>query len=724
MAKLREYRKKRSADATNEPFGDDDAASSDTRGTLSGAFVVHLHDATRRHYDVRLEVGGVLASFAVPRGPSLNPDDKHLAVKTEDHPIEYLEFEDVIPEKQYGAGPMIAWDRGIVEYLEGPAEEEIANGKLHIRLRGMKLRGAWAFVKLAKSVKGDEWLFFKKNDEHASKEKKIIDDLPRSVMSGLTVEELEGAAKIGEKLVARARGAKKLSHDLLAPKKSPLVSAASGTVEGTDFVFDPELDGVRVLATRDGDVVRLVTFGANGAPEDVEAFYPEIVRSMRSLPVARVAIDGQLVALAESGHPSLALLAKRAARFAKGEGPRAAVEQPVVLVATDLLAIGDLDIRSLALEKRRAILTSLLPELGFLRAAPVIGGSLDPIIAFCKAHDIAGVIAKKNDAPYAHGWIWVPSGAAPRSRATVDHEAGDAERALRKVSVSNRGKIFWPEEGYTKGDLVDYYSAIADVILPHVKDRPVILVRYPDGITGKNFYQWNVPPGMPPWVRTISFEEDEHTRRGFLVDEPSTLLYIANLACIPLHILACRVPNIDEADFFTIDFDVKQSELRHAITLAKTLHGILDEIGLPSFPKTSGQSGLHVIVPLGPDQNFTTARGLADLLGGMLVARHPDIATMERVVVKRGPKVYVDTGQTGPTRAIVAPYSVRAVPGATVSTPISWDEVDRSLDPRAFTMKTVPKRVAKVGDPMAELLKARPDVARAVAKLGDLVRPA
>ena len=195
-SKLGDYRRKRRPEATNEPFGGELPVAA-SEGTLSGAFVVHLHDATRRHYDLRLEVGGVLASFAVPRGPSLDPDDKALAVKTEDHPIEYLDFEDVIPAKQYGAGPMIAWDRGLVDYLEGPAEEEIAHGKLHVELRGMKLRGRYALVKLAKSAKGDEWLLFKKADEHSSKERDLVEELPRSVLSGLTVDELERADAIG-----------------------------------------------------------------------------------------------------------------------------------------------------------------------------------------------------------------------------------------------------------------------------------------------------------------------------------------------------------------------------------------------------------------------------------------------------------------------------------------------------------------------------------------------
>jgi bifunctional non-homologous end joining protein LigD len=749
-SKLGDYRRKRRPEATNEPFGGELPVPAGD-GTLSGAYVIHLHDATRRHYDLRLEVGGVLASFAVPRGPSLDPDEKALAVKTEDHPIEYLDFEDVIPAKQYGAGAMIAWDRGMVEYLEGPAEEEIAKGKIHVELRGLKLRGRYALVKLAKSGegsvrdarvkgRGDEWLLFKKADEHSSKERKLVEELPRSVLSGLTVEELEHADAIGDAHVARAfaRGATKLSargvRELVSPARSPLVEPASGKPPGTassagGWVYDAELEGVRVLAARDGDVVTLQLFGASGAGQPIEAFYPDVVRALRALPCTRLVLDGELVAFDPSGHPKASLLAQRVEKIAKGDAHRATTTTPVVLVAKDLLALGDADVRTLPLATRRELLGAVLPEIGFLRASPPLEGELAPILAFCAEHGVPGVVAKKKSSPYAvdsktPSWFYVGTreGAPARPRTSVDHRASDARAVLRRVNVTNRAKLFWPEEGYTKGDLCDYYASIADVILPYLADRPVILVRYPDGIVGKNFYQWNVPPGMPPWVRTLSLnDENDEPKRGFLLDDASTLLYIANLACIPLHILAARVPHLEQADFFTVDFDVKQSELAHAVTLAKRLHEHLDIIGLPSFAKTSGQSGLHVLVPLGAGQSFETARALADLLGKLLVEEFPDIATMERIVARRGPRVYVDTGQTGHTRAIVAPYSVRAVPGATVSMPLRWDEVDYGLEPRLFTVKTIPARVAELGDPMRAMLAAKPDVARAVARLSDLV---
>lgn len=741
--RLGEYERKRSPEATNEPYGDD--VDPGTGETLVGAFVVHLHDATRRHYDVRIEIGGVLASFAVPRGPSLDPDEKHLAVNTEDHPIEYLDFEDVIPDGQYGAGPMIVWDRGVVLYLEGPAEKEKEAGKLHFELRGMKLRGRWTFVKLAKSVKGNEWLFFKKQDEHARKAKNadvdaapsgegprpIIDAMPCSVLSGLTVDELAHKDTIGARHVAQAKkhGAKALrERAILAPTSSPLVTPHASTPTGEGWVFDPELDGLRVCAIRDDDRVALLLYPTGGGPaEAVESFYPDVVRALRALPATRVVLDGELVAFDASGHPNLALLAHRATRVAKGDILRATTQSPVVLIATDLLVLGDVDVRGVGLEARREILGALLPRVGFVRAAQPLEGELDVVLTACAALGVGGVVAKKKGEPYAasSAWHYASSGLAPRSRAIVDHRAGVRETALRRVTISNRQKIFWPDEGYTKGDLVDYYANVADVLLPYLAARPVILVRYPDGIAGKSFFQWNVPVGMPAWVRTLSLEDESgaERRRGFLVDDAPTLQYIANLACIPLHMLACRMADLTRADFFTLDFDVKQSTLRHAVTLARTLRELLAAIGLVGYPKTSGQSGLHVLVPLGAGHGFDTARGLADVLGRALVDRHPDIATVDRVVGRRGTKVYVDTGQTGPTRAIVAPYSVRAVAGATVSTPLAWDEVTPDLDPRAFTIKTVPARLAKTGDLLAGLLdpKKGPDVAGAVAKLAKLL---
>jgi bifunctional non-homologous end joining protein LigD len=223
----------------------------------------------------------------------------------------------------------------------------------------------------------------------------------------------------------------------------------------------------------------------------------------------------------------------------------------------------------------------------------------------------------------------------------------------------------------------------------------------------------------------MQFRDGENeNKRAFLIDDVEALAYVANLGCIPLHVLAMREISRDSCDFLTIDLDLDGQPFRHAVLLASTLRELLAQASLAGFPKTSGQTGLHILVPLGPGAPFQAAKLLAELLGRLLTARHGDIATMERVVEKRGPRVYVDTGQTGPSRAIVAPYSVRAVPGATVSTPLDWDEVHLALDPRAFTIRSVPSRLAERPDPMASLLEQRPDLTMAVTRLEPLARRA
>jgi bifunctional non-homologous end joining protein LigD len=293
-----------------------------------------------------------------------------------------------------------------------------------------------------------------------------------------------------------------------------------------------------------------------------------------------------------------------------------------------------------------------------------------------------------------------------------------------RVSVTNRDKVFWPDEGYTKGDLLDYYSAISDTLLPHLKGRPVMLVRYPDGIAGKSFYQWNVPVGTPSWVQTLSLRDEERDGKSvntFLVDTADALLHVVNLGCIPLHVLSCRNTDLDACDFLTVDLDLGEQPLHVGIKLLLSLRSLLEEIELLGFPKTSGQSGLHVLVPLGPGVSFATAKVLVELIGRLLQARHPNESTMERRVSERGARVYIDTGQTGRSRTIVAPYSARAYPGARVSTPLSWDEVHMALDPGQLTLFTVPSRVLERGDPMAGLLAARPNIARAVAALDRLM---
>jgi bifunctional non-homologous end joining protein LigD len=785
-----------------------------------------------------------------------------LAVQTEAHPLDYLDFERVIPDGNYGAGSMIAWDRGRVRYLETSAEKGIENGKIDFELAGQKLKGRFALVRtsgrkepLAK-VKQPEWLLLKKKDAFSREEGDILDEEPESIFCGLTVDELPRAQEIARAEEERAAREGAEIGTVLGKRIVPMLCSLEGAeLSDADYLYELKLDGVRIIADRNHEQVGLSY--RTGRP--ATASYPEVADAMKRLCAERIVLDGEVIAFDERGKPDFQRLARRIHAMRPTDVRYAAMAVPVTFLVFDILALGDRDLRSLPLRVRKEILAKLVPKRGTIRVIDYVEARGDVLFEFCRQNGLEGVVGKRVDSTYREGpqrypdWVkykcerdaefvvvgyTVGSGgrarlgaldlaayegdklivrgrvgsgldektidgllprlealkidrapaegpweSAPRGRtyvkpeivvsvryggfsdggrlrfpvfrgertdvepksctagAHLEEDDGVFAAALppsdeavpetveRRAKLTNQTKVFWPDEGYTKGDLCNYYEAIAPVLLPHLKDRPVVLVRYPDGIAGKSFYQWRVPPMAPKWVRSFpvrALEEDGKEKTTFIVDDIDTLLYIANLGCIPLHVLAGRVQSLDSCDFLTIDFDLADADratgaMRSAIVLGRELKTVLDEIGLDGFPKTSGQTGLHVLVPLGPGVGFETAKMLAELLGRIVQSRHPDIGTMERVKEKRGGRAYIDTGQTGRSRTIVAPYSVRAYPGARVSAPLSWDEVSFALDPKRFTIFTELERVERLGDPMKDLLVRRPDVASAVERLAALL---
>jgi bifunctional non-homologous end joining protein LigD len=884
------YRDKRDPTRTNEPF----AAERINRAleTWRGDFVVHQHGARRMHFDLRLEMGGTLTSFAVPRGPSLDPADKRLAVQTEDHPIEYLDFEDVIPEGNYGAGPMIVWDIGRVQYLEHAAEAGEQAGKIDFLLFGQKLRGRYALVLTGKGKETEggqrQWLLLKKPDAYCRAGEDVTERQPYSVLSGLRIGELAQKASVARELEAEAE---KLGAPSGSVATADLVPMLCSTIEGSltevARLYELKLDGVRIIAHKQGDSVALRYRSLRPAALS----YPEVVRAVRALAPERLVLDGEIVTFDDKGRPSFPLLAPRIHAVKPADVNLARTTCAVNYVVFDLLELGPYDLRSLPLTERKRLLKRLLPGRGIIWALDHVEGDGKPLFDWCRQQGLEGVVSKLRAGPYRPGpvrtrdwiklkcgrenefvvvgWItgkksrgrlgalelgswdgeqWVYRGrvgsgfsdaviedllrrlpplrrgddpavgepmpyqgerfyvepvlvvrveylewtpdkrlrmaiflgirediepkdcrAAPEDEAPSSEEEADprsqpevlptrtanapegsaaqapppgdasakseapraaktrtpaAAEAKSRVTLSNLDKVFWPDEGYTKGDLLDYYAAISDTLLPYLENRPVMLVRYPDGISGKNFYQWNVPRGTPDWLRTLQLRDEERDGKNvatFLVDSADALLHIVNLGCIPLHVLARCKDTLEECDFLTIDFDLGEQPLHQGIKLALSLKELLAEIGLVGYPKTSGQSGLHVLIPMGPGVSFDTAKALVELIGRILQSRHPDVSTMERRVGERGGRVYIDTGQTGRSRTIVAPYSVRAYPGASVSTPLYWEEVHMALDPRQLTLFTVPARVLERGDPMEGMLGEKPDIRAAVARLGRLL---
>jgi len=833
--RLDRYREKRDPGRTPEPFGEAGPAAARPAEGEARLFVVQKHAARALHWDFRLELGGTLRSWAVPKGPSADPAEKRMAVEVEDHPVEYAGFEGLIPKGNYGAGAVILWDRGTWRAVGGDPEEGLREGKLVFTLEGYKLRGEWTLVRTRPRGGGKpQWLLMKhRGDAWAGKDRPFPE---ASVLSGLTVEELAaGASRAGEVLEeARRLGARPLAGPV--PKEPMLAQAREAPFDDPGWIFELKYDGYRLSAERRGAAVTLRTRGG----VDATALYPELARAVAALPVdAR--LDGEVVVLEADGRPSFQALQGRAQAGRPEEVARAAALRPVTLFAFDLLTVGDLDLRPLPLGARKQLLLRLLPKLGALRYADHVAGTGVALFEKVKAMGLEGVVAKRLDAPYRAGrqaaWQKVrvertgdfaivgftaPRGArsrfgalhlaihdghalvyagsvgtgfdeallealharlAPRARKTppcggpvpagkgntwvtpelvcevrfrewtgegllrhpvferlredkrveeavrevprlrpgptpATGEEGAAARA--RVSVTNGDKVFFPGEGITKGDLFDYHRAIAPFMLPFLKDRPLVLTRFPDGILGKSFFQKDAPDWAPAWLRTTTLHSRESGRelRYFLVDDAEGLAWIANTGTIPIHVWSSRVPALERPDWCIVDLDPKDAPFADVVALARATHALCEELGLPSYCKTTGQQGLHVLVPLGGQLTHEQSRTLGELLARAVEAEHGEIATTARAVGARGGKVYLDFLQNGHGKTIAAPYTVRPRPGAPVSTPLRWSEVNGRLDPSRFTIRTALARAERLGeDPLRPVLSDRPDLVAALARL-------
>jgi bifunctional non-homologous end joining protein LigD len=824
------------------------------RGTGAGIFVVQKHAASRLHYDLRLEFGGTLLSWAVPRGISPDPADKKLAMHVEDHPVEYVEFEGVIPKDEYGGGEMIVWDIGRWIPLEDPADG-LVNGKLLFELRGHKLRGVWTLIHLKKGETGKEWLLIReKRGGHP-----ILPDgsLPEtSILSGLTVEQLKDVAEgwyPGEAAVAELEdlGA---TPERVDPEsvKFMLANQREDAFDDPDWLFELKLDGYRMLGAGGGGQALLLT--RNG--HDATASFPDVARSLRKLPYEHIVLDGEIVVPDNAGFPSFQALQKRARLSKPLDVQKASVRSPAHFYAFDLIGLDDFDLRGLPLVDRLRVLRPLLPEAGPIRRSEHFVGAGKALFDQIQQMGLEGVMAKRADSIYvgdrSASWLKIhaaqqhpfvvigytmpkksrtgfgalhvaaydppetpggppgpltyagrvgtgfdsaqlddirtqlddiatdtppldgpaPSGkqhrwATPELVIDVRYKELTDEGLLRQpsfqgfvemlpeecyrprgprgrleepvpvdfgpppveeLSLSNLDKVFWPEEGYTKGDLIEYYGTIAPMILPYLEDRPLVLTRYPDGIHGKNFFQKNAPGFQPDWIRTekIYSGGSERDIEYFVADSQAALVYLANLGTIPLHVWASRLSDLDHPDWCLLDLDPKHkvngeetfAPFNDVIAVARAIHRLCEDIGLPNYVKTSGSSGLHVMIPLGGQLDYDGSRALAQLLAKLVVAELPDIATVTRNPGDRGGRVYIDCVQNGRGRLVVSPFCVRPRSTAPVSAPLRWTEVKKGLTIEKFTIKSMPARVARMkGDPLLPVLSEKPDLISALERL-------
>ncbi len=836
---LDRYRAKRSADRTGEPFDGESAASARHSADAPLHFVIQQHAARRLHWDVRLQFGAVLRSWAVPRGPSLDPTVKRLAVRTEDHPLDYIHFEGVIPQGNYGAGAMIVWDRGTWTPLEDPSDD-----KLLFELRGHKLRGVWTLVKTKGKGHGeDAWLLIKKPDGASRPGVSAFD--PRSILSGLTVEEMAGgqdrAREIREAIVGHAP-----RNTLDVRTVVPMLAVPwEDAFDDPAWLYELKYDGYRLLCGKGDDAVVL----RYRSGKEATAAFPEIRRALEALPLRRFVLDGEVVVLDDDARPNFGRLARRAMLRGGLDIETATGEHPVSLYAFDLLAFDDYDLRPLPLTERKALLQRLLPSTGVVRYTEHIHGQGRALMDQVRRLGIEGVVAKRAAAGYRGGrqddWRKVrvvetddfvvagftpPSGGrtglgallvaaydgdvlrscgrvgtgfddatlgvlaeklsehtrdtptvvgedlpkritwvaphlvvevrykhrteggnlrhpvfvrlredkAPRSCTLPGAEPpADPEpetppdpveaprAAARNVALTNPDKVFWPQDGYTKRDLFEFYRDIAPWLLPYLRDRPLVLTRYPDGIDGKSFFQKNAPAHVPEWIRTRMMWS-EHAQREihyFVCDDLDALLYVANLGTIPLHVWGSRLESLQHPDWAILDLDPKDAPFGDVIRIAQHLQRLCEQLGLPHVLKTSGATGLHILVPLGRQCTYEQCRLLAMLLAQVTVAALPDIATVQRSMRARHGRVYIDALQNGHGRLLVSPLCVRPRPGATVSMPLTWQELGPRLDPTDYTIRNARDRMQRLGeDPFASVLRERPDLPAALDALARLLQ--
>jgi bifunctional non-homologous end joining protein LigD len=286
----------------------------------------------------------------------------------------------------------------------------------------------------------------------------------------------------------------------------------------------------------------------------------------------------------------------------------------------------------------------------------------------------------------------------------------------KSVPFTNLDKVFWPEEGYTKGDLIEYHRAVSEWMLPYLEDRPLVMTRYPDGIDGKSFFQKDAPVYAPSWLRleTMWSEHAEREIRYFVLDDPESLLYVANMGTIPLHVWSSRVAALERPDWCILDLDPKGAPLKHVVEISRHLHALCDDVGLTNFVKTSGSTGLHVLIPLGARYTYEQSRTLAELLARFTAKALPEIATIVRSVSDRDGKVYLDYLQNGHGRLLVSPFCVRPLPGAPVSMPIEWARVNGRLKLERFNIRSARKWLEKHGDPVAPVLTEAADMLAAL----------
>ena len=771
MAPLKDYERKRTRGATPEPF------APGKRGEAP-IFVVQRHDARRLHYDFRLERDGVLLSWAVPKGVPLEPGTQHLAVHVEDHPLTYASFEGEIPAGNYGAGTVEIWDRGTYELVE-----EKPDGGLTVRLHGEKLDGPWTLVPAKLGGDPKNWLLVKKKTDAAAPRKvrsyaPMLATPADAVPSGegwLHEVKWDGYRAIVTIAGGNAELASRKGNSLTVRFES-IARAVVQAVKTPDCVLDGEVcaldeqgrasfsamqqgSGPLVLYLFDVlevDGEPLLELSLTKRHKRLEALIDKRNRIVRLSPLFD---DGDALFEAATAQQLEGIVSKRAdsryeagrrsrnwlkvktqgrqelviAGYTKGQGRRSGVFGALVLGVND--AGGLRWAGNVGTGFDDAEIERLLGKLRPLRRDESPFAEV-PKMPRVRKGDVVWVeprlVAEVRFAEWTHdGRLRAPvyQGLREDKEASEVHReqaplAEEIRRGKRVLKLSNLDKPFWPEEGITKGDLIAYYRDVAQVLVPHLKDRPFTMKRYPDGWNGKFFFQKDAPKHMPAWIPTRPFEastRDRPPQRRVidfpLVNDDLALLWMVNMGCIDMNTWYSRIDKPSRPDWVLFDLDPSPDVgFPETIEVALLIKQTLELLELESFPKTSGSEGIHILVPVARRHTYGQTREFSEIIAGAIARAHPGLATTEWTKAKRR-GVLIDSNQNGEGKTIASAYSVRPKPGAPVSTPLRWDEVNESLDPAAFTMAAVLDRVAREGDLFEGVLTTKQSLTAALKRL-------
>jgi bifunctional non-homologous end joining protein LigD len=857
---LKRYREMRDFGKTPEPAGE---APAQRDGPL--LFVVQKHDATRLHYDFRLEWDGVLKSWAVPKGPSMNPKDRRLAIRTEDHPLEYGGFEGVIPEGEYGGGTVLVWDRGAWVPLEDP-EKGFEKGRLAFRLEGVKLTGEWRLIRSSGNDDDDseQWLLMKKKDRLAAAagEPPIVESRPESVLTGRGIDAVaEERNRVWDRRgeVDPTTGRKSKRKRSVGPDPADLPGARAGklpqkpraalatlvdeTPDGEGWLHEIKLDGYRILARVENGRARLVSRNGNDWTERFSA----VAAAAGSIAADAALLDGEVVVLNEAGITDFHALQNAASIPASD----------LQYFVFDLLYLNGHDLTAVPLVDRkealRALLAASAPLAGIRFSDHVVGNGAAFFETACRS-GVEGVISKRVASRYeakrTRDWLKTkctlrqefvvvgftePKGSRTGFGALVIgvHEDGQLQyagrvgtgftdddlRALRKqmaklerkrppvanppkgaeyreitwleprlvaeveftewtadgkirhpsfqglradkkpeevvrerpaslpetgsvadaarpragakkasrktgggdpivagVKLTHPDRVLWPEEGVTKQELAEHYVAVAERALPHIADRPLTLLRCPQGREGECFFQKQSHVSIPDVVPRFPLEVDGEQVTYMKVDGVAALVALAQASVLEIHVWGSRADRLERPDRMIFDVDPGPDVVWPRVALAAVeLRDRLATMGLESWLKSTGGKGLHVVVPIERRSSWEDVKAFSRAVADQLAADRPDEFTSKLPKKYREGRIYVDYLRNDRNATAIAPYSSRARPGAPIAVPLAWQELAEHEETPLWTVRSVAERLA-LPDPWADMSDARQSITRAMRR--------